>query len=294
MGTSETTDRDVVIVGGGPAGCSTAVFTARYGLDTLVFDRGHSSIRQCAFIENYLGFPGGIDVETFYAMSQAHAERCGATVVEDMVTRVDRIDRADGRFRVETQEGDDEYTAGRVVAAATYDVSYLEAVLGEHFLSDGGETWLDPDLAGERGETPVDGLWLAGPTAGVESQIAVAVGHGARVGLALVEAYRREEEGIWAGSAGYTDWVVEQGRYAGDEWLETATGWHLDAAPEHLDDERVRERARDLARAQQDRQIDADEIERRTERAHRRLLAFVDDDLIRERARELDAGEVDG
>ncbi|MDQ2074464.1 hypothetical protein RBH20_18185 [Haloarcula sp. H-GB4] len=29
----------------------------------------------------------------------------------------------------------------------------------------------------------------------------------------------------------YTDWVVQQGRYAGDEWLNKATGWHLDAAP---------------------------------------------------------------
>jgi len=42
-----------VAVGGWPAGCSASVFTARYGLDTVAFDRGRSSLRQCAHPENY-------------------------------------------------------------------------------------------------------------------------------------------------------------------------------------------------------------------------------------------------
>jgi hypothetical protein len=287
MGTSETTEYDIVVIGGGPAGCSTAVFTARYGLDTLVLDRGNSSIQQCAFVENYLGFPGGIDVETFYAMSQAHAERVGATVVDDMATDLSEMD--DG-FRVEVQN--DEYTADRVVAASTYDVSYLEEVLGDHFISDGGETWLDPDLAGERGETPVDGLWLAGPTAGVESQIAVAVGHGARVGLAVITDYRQVEEGLWEAAADHTDWVVQQGRYAGDDWLERSAEYTIESAPDDLDDEFVQRKARELAKEQQGWQIEEAEVERRTERAHRRLLEHVDDALIREYAADLETAEV--
>lgn len=284
MGTAErTTDHDVLVVGGGPAGCSTAVFTARYGLDTLVLDRGHSSIHQCAFIENYLGFPGGIDVETFYAMSQAHAERVGARVVDDMVTDLAAADRG---FRVETQDG--EYSADRVVAASTYDVRYLKELLGEHLREEGGEQYLDPDLAGERGETPVDGLYLAGPTAGVDSQIAVSVGHGARVGLEVVTAYRRDQEGWWPAAADYTDWVVEDGRYAGEEWIETIADYHADSAPDHMDDDIVRRRARELAADQQDWQVDDEEVRRRTERAHRRLLEHVDDELVVKRARELD------
>lgn len=44
-----------VVVGGGPSGCAAAVFTARYGLDTVVFDRGNAALRRCASLENYLG-----------------------------------------------------------------------------------------------------------------------------------------------------------------------------------------------------------------------------------------------
>ena len=55
-------DHDVVIVGGGPAGA----FTARYGLDTHIFDDGRSPIQRCTFLKNYLGFPAGIDSEPLY------------------------------------------------------------------------------------------------------------------------------------------------------------------------------------------------------------------------------------
>lgn len=87
-------------------------------------------------------------------MSQAYAERVGATVRDDRVTNIGSIEAG---FYVETQDNED--TVARV-AASTYDMSYLDGVLGEYFLSEDGETWLDPDPAGERGGTPVDGLRL--------------------------------------------------------------------------------------------------------------------------------------
>ncbi|PSQ32476.1 hypothetical protein BRD05_10100 [Halobacteriales archaeon QS_9_70_65] len=67
-------DHDVVIAGGGPAGCSAGVVYAREGLDTVVFDRGRSSIRRGAHLENYLGFPAGVDIETFRELIHDHAE----------------------------------------------------------------------------------------------------------------------------------------------------------------------------------------------------------------------------
>lgn len=80
---------DVAIVGGGPAGCAAGVLAARYGLETVVFDRGNSSLARCAFLENYLGFPGGIDVQTFIELIQAHAEEAGCTLVRELVSAVD-------------------------------------------------------------------------------------------------------------------------------------------------------------------------------------------------------------
>jgi thioredoxin reductase len=46
-------DHDVVIIGGGPAGCSAGVFVGREGLDTVIFDRGRSSLLRCGHLENY-------------------------------------------------------------------------------------------------------------------------------------------------------------------------------------------------------------------------------------------------
>ncbi|MBV0902925.1 hypothetical protein [Haloarcula salina] len=169
-----------------------------------------------------------------------------------------------------------------------------EAPTRREYVKYGGETWLDPDLAGERGGTPVDGLWLAGPTAGVESQIAVAVGHGARVGLDVVTDYRRVEEGLWVPAADHTDWVIQQGRYAGHDWLERSAEYTVESAPDELDDEFVQRKARELAKQQQDQQINEPEVERRTERAHRRLLDHVDDELIRDYVSDPDVPEVTG
>jgi glycine/D-amino acid oxidase-like deaminating enzyme len=282
------TDYDLVVVGGGPAGCSAAVFAARYGLDTVVFDRGSSSLQQCAFIENYLGFPGGIDIETFEAMAQAHVERVGGAVREDMVTDIEQVEAG---FSVETHNGHS-LTADRVVAASTYDDSYFLELHEEFAGERDGETMFDPDHPGPQGRTAVDGLYVAGPLGGVESQIIVSAGHGARVGLALVSDYRRTVEDWWDGAARYHDWVVNEGRYSGEEWVDRMADYYAESAPEERDEETVRERALELARWRQDRQIDETEVERRTERGYERLLEFVPDEQIRAYADELDTVEV--
>ena len=58
-----STEYGIVIVGGGPTGATTGVFTARAGLDTFVFDRGRSSIKRCAHLENgwWEGVASGVD-----------------------------------------------------------------------------------------------------------------------------------------------------------------------------------------------------------------------------------------
>ncbi|WP_435147120.1 hypothetical protein [Halobaculum sp. P14] len=124
--------------------------------------------------------------------------------------------------------------------------------------------------------------------------VVIAVGHGARVGLDVVTDYRRVEEGLWEAAADHTDWVVQQGRYAGDDWLERSAEYTIESAPDGLDDEFVQRKSHELAKGQQGWQVDEAEVEHRTERAHRRLLDHVDDDLIREYAADLDVPEVPG
>lgn len=109
-------DYDVVVVGGGPAGCSAGVFLAREEFETAIFDRGRSSLARCAHLENYLGFPAGIDIDTLYDLMHDQAERAGCAIVGDLVESVERRGRDDAGFLVAPQEGDP-VVDRRVIAA---------------------------------------------------------------------------------------------------------------------------------------------------------------------------------
>lgn len=52
-----TVDPTIAVVGGGVAG----VFTARHGLETTIYDAGDSLLRRNAHLENFPGFPLGIN-----------------------------------------------------------------------------------------------------------------------------------------------------------------------------------------------------------------------------------------
>ena len=94
---SDSDDYDVVIVGGGVSGPSAGIFTARAGMSTCILDRGPSSLARCAYLANYLGFPGGIDVSTFQALCRAHAATAGCRYFADMVLEVRREAAGDER-----------------------------------------------------------------------------------------------------------------------------------------------------------------------------------------------------
>lgn len=72
---------DTVIIGGGPAGYSAALYAARAGLDTLVVEKisAGGQMALTGIIDNYPGFDDGIDGFTLGMKMQASAERFGAS-----------------------------------------------------------------------------------------------------------------------------------------------------------------------------------------------------------------------
>jgi thioredoxin reductase (NADPH) len=81
---------DMIIIGGGPAGYSAALYAARAGLDTLVVERmsvgGQMALTDV--IDNYPGFDEGVDGFTLGMKMQAGAERFGAKTEYASVTSV--------------------------------------------------------------------------------------------------------------------------------------------------------------------------------------------------------------
>lgn len=287
-------DHDVVIVGGGPAGCSAGVFTARYGLDIVIFDRGRSSIQRCAHLENYLGFPAGIDIETLYRLMHDHAEEAGCEIVPDLVESIERADTHEG-FRVETQDGHST-TARQVIAATRYGGEYLRPLgddaMFETYEHDGEEhERFDRSYSDLDGRTPIEGLYVASPSEEADHQAIIAAGRGARVGLTLVED-GRQERGYPEPVADHYDWRRRKAELD-DEWSgrERWREWFDDRLPENHD--LSEEQRLDLRKADVDRRLaeylSANEIEHRTERGHERLLEHIDDDLILEAARDIEA-----
>ncbi len=238
---------DVSIVGGGTSGLSAGVFTARYGLDTVVLDGGVSAIRQCVHLENFLGFPGGVSPETFLGLGREQAELEGCEVRDGMVVAVEGTD--DG-FRLSTGDGT-EIEAKRVLAASAYDDDYLSAFDDEL------------DDVERDGRTSVDGLYVTGTLGDdAEHQAIVNAGDGARTALALIRDVRREDEQRWEGLADYYyDWAVEPGRYGGSEWETHIEDIVAESAPETATETELAHATEVLKREHLELEVDEEERE---------------------------------
>ena len=114
--------RRVIVIGSGPAGLTAAIYAARANLEPLVI-AGNVPLGQLMItsdVENYPGFPEGIQGPELMQHFRDQAERFGATLVERDATKVDFGERP---FRVWV--GDDLHLGDAVIVATGASALWL-------------------------------------------------------------------------------------------------------------------------------------------------------------------------
>ena len=116
------TDSNVIIVGSGPAGLTAAIYAARANLEPIVIagSTPGGQLMLTSDVENYPGFPDGIQGPDLMAAMRAQAERFGTTIVDVDIERVDLSSRP---FRIWARGV--EYRAESVIVATGASALWL-------------------------------------------------------------------------------------------------------------------------------------------------------------------------
>ncbi|MGH3319694.1 MAG: thioredoxin-disulfide reductase [Streptosporangiaceae bacterium] len=129
---------NVIIIGSGPAGYTAAIYAARADLRPVMVEgsvTAGGALMTTTDVENYPGFPDGIQGPELMEAMRKQAERFGAHLVSDDVTEVDLT----GDVKI-VKAGEDVYRARSVIIATGSKYRHL-GVPGEGKLSGHGVSW---------------------------------------------------------------------------------------------------------------------------------------------------------
>ena len=122
--------RDVIIIGGGLAGLSAALYLGRGKRDTLLIHSGRSMAKWEPQVQNYLGFPDGVAGTELLDRGMDHAARFEVELRED---EIESVTTSNDTFHVQGRQGS--YDARRVLIATGLthlppDIPGVKACLG--------------------------------------------------------------------------------------------------------------------------------------------------------------------
>ncbi len=110
---NEPKTEELIIIGGGPAGYTAALYASRANLEPLVIEgfQWGGQLQNTTDVENYPGYPDGIMGPEMMQQFRAQAERFGTRFITD---DADRIELSDGGIQ-RVWLGDEEYRAKTVI-----------------------------------------------------------------------------------------------------------------------------------------------------------------------------------
>lgn len=115
---------DVIIIGSGPAGLTASIYTTRANLKTLIIAGGKwgGQLQLTTLVENYPGFPEGIQGPDLMTAMRKQAEHFGTEIVEKEFIS-GNFTASGGPFKIKA--GEEEYVGKSVIIATGADTKWL-------------------------------------------------------------------------------------------------------------------------------------------------------------------------